>query len=83
MDFEIHEELKLLKNTVRTFVYRELIPIEMKAMDGPSLRQEIRAELERKAKELGLWLEGVPVCAKLDQEDPPCVSGPPGVVRAP
>ena len=28
MDFELSEELKLLKHTVRTFVDRELIPIE-------------------------------------------------------
>ena len=56
MDFELPEELKLLKNTVRTFVDRELITIEMQAMDGPAMRPEVRAGLERKAKELGLWL---------------------------
>jgi acyl-CoA dehydrogenase len=60
MDFELPEELKLLKNTVRTFVDRELIPIEMTSMDGPSLRADVRADLERKAKELGLWLLDVP-----------------------
>ena len=60
MDLELPEELKLLKQTVRTFVDRELIPIEMHSMDGSSLRPEIRADLERKAKELGLWLLDVP-----------------------
>src|SRR6476661_9244544 len=40
MDFELPEELKLLKNTVRTFVDRELIPVEMNAMDGPGMRGE-------------------------------------------
>ncbi len=60
MDFELPEELKLLKNTVRNFVDRELIPVEMHSMDGPSLRPEIRADLERKAKDLGLWLLDVP-----------------------
>ena len=60
MDFELPEELKLLKNTVRTFVDRELIPVEMHAMDGPDMRREICADLERKAKELGLWLLDVP-----------------------
>src|SRR5260370_42597378 len=60
MDFELPEELKLLKRTVRTFVDRELIPIEMNAMDGPALRADIRADLERKAKDLGLWLLDVP-----------------------
>src|SRR5262249_4870195 len=60
MDFELPEELKLLKRTVRTFVDRELIPIEMNAMDGPALRADVRADLERKAKDLGLWLLDVP-----------------------
>jgi acyl-CoA dehydrogenase len=60
MDFELPEELKLLQNTVRTFVDRELIPIEMTSMDGPDLRADVRADLERKAKALGLWLLDVP-----------------------
>lgn len=60
MNFELPEELRLLKNTVRQFVDRELIPIEMRAMDGPVLRPDIRADLERKAKGLGLWLLEVP-----------------------
>ena len=33
MDFELPEELRLLKQTVRTFVDRELIPVEM-TVDG-------------------------------------------------
>ena len=61
MDFELPEELKLLKHTVRTFVDRELIPIEMNTMDGPALRADVRADLERKAKDLGLWLLDVPM----------------------
>src|SRR5215470_10074525 len=60
MDIELPEELKLLKRTVKTFVDGELIPIEMKAMDGPALRADVRADLERKAKDLGLWLLDVP-----------------------
>ena len=60
MDFDLPEELKLLQHTVKTFVDRELIPIEMTAMDGPDLRADVRADLERKAKELGLWLLDVP-----------------------
>jgi acyl-CoA dehydrogenase len=61
MDFDLPEELRLLKKTVRQFVDREVIPIEMKSMDGPVLRQQIRADLESKAKTLGLWLLDVPV----------------------
>ena len=60
MDFELPEELRLLQKTVRDFVDRELIPIEMQAMDGPAMRPEIRAALERKAKDLGLWHLEVP-----------------------
>src|SRR6266849_4644382 len=60
MDLELPEELRLLKNTVRTFVDRELIPIEMTAMDGAVLRADIRADLEQKAKKIGLWLLDVP-----------------------
>lgn len=60
MDFELPEELRLLKRTVRDFVDRELIPIEMTAMDGPDLKPEVLATLEAKAKELGLWMFSVP-----------------------
>jgi acyl-CoA dehydrogenase len=60
MDFELPEELVLLQKTVRTFVDRELIPIEMTSMDGHKLRPDVRIELERKAKDLGLWLLDVP-----------------------
>ena len=60
MDFELPEELRLLKETVRTFVDRELIPIEMTSMDGASMRPDVRAALEDKAKKLGLWHLDVP-----------------------
>ena len=60
MDFELPEELRLLKKTVRNFVDKELIPIEMTSMDGPELKPEVCSRLEGKAKELGLWLLNVP-----------------------
>lgn len=60
MDFELPEELRLLQRTVRQFVDKELIPIEMDSMDGPVLRQDVREVLEGKAKALGLWLLDVP-----------------------
>jgi acyl-CoA dehydrogenase len=60
MDFELPEELKMLKETVRRFVDRELIPIEMESMDGPDLKPEVRAALEKRARELGLWLLDIP-----------------------
>ena len=60
MDFELPEELRMLQETVRKFVDRELIPIELRSMDGLDLKPEIRATLEAKARELGLWLLEVP-----------------------
>ena len=60
MDFELPEELRLLKDTVRNFVDRELIPIEMTSMAGADMRPEVRAPLEEKAKKLGLWHLDVP-----------------------
>ena len=38
MDLELPEELRLLQKTVKDFVDREIIPIEMDAMDGPVMR---------------------------------------------
>jgi acyl-CoA dehydrogenase len=55
MDFELPEDIRLLRETVRKFVDRELIPIEMHSMDGPDLKPEFRTSLEAKARELGLW----------------------------
>ena len=60
MDFELPEELRLLKQTVRNFVDRELIPIEMTSMDGAAMRPEVRSPLEEKARKLGLWHLDVP-----------------------
>src|SRR5262245_50556916 len=60
MDFELPQEIRILKDTMRRFVDRELIPIEMHAMDGPDLKPEIRRDLEAKTRELGLWLLEVP-----------------------
>jgi acyl-CoA dehydrogenase len=60
VQFDLPEEVRLLKDTVRRFVDRELIPIEMHAMDGPDMRPEIRAALEAKTREMGLWLLDTP-----------------------
>ena len=60
MDFELPQEIRMLKDTMRRFVDRELIPIEMNAMDGPDLKPDIRQQLEAKTRELGLWLLEVP-----------------------
>ncbi len=56
MDFELSEELRMLKDSVRRFVDRELIPLEGKGKNP----DEIRKTCQEKAKELGLWLFDVP-----------------------
>lgn len=60
MDFRLPEELQMLKETVRRFVDQELIPIEMHSCEGNELKPEIREKLEKKTKEMGLWLLDVP-----------------------
>ena len=60
MDFELPEETRALRDTLRKFVDRELIPHEQDSMDGLDLRKELRASLEKRAKEIGLWMLNVP-----------------------
>jgi acyl-CoA dehydrogenase len=60
MNFELPEEIRMLKDTVRKFVDRELIPIERTARDGHKLKPDVRAHLIAKAKELGLVGYDVP-----------------------
>ncbi|AMN41589.1 acyl-CoA dehydrogenase family protein [Rhodoplanes sp. Z2-YC6860] len=61
MDFELPEELKLMKEQLRRFVDREIIPIEREAYDGPDLKPDVRARLEAKTKEMGYWNISTPV----------------------
>jgi acyl-CoA dehydrogenase len=61
LNFELPDELRMLKETVGRFVDRELIPIEREVCVGNKIRPEMRESLEAKAKDLGLWLYDVPV----------------------
>lgn len=60
MDYQLPEEMRMLKETVRRFVDREIIPIEREAYDGHKLKPDVREKLEEKAKEIGLWQFDVP-----------------------
>ena len=60
LNFELPEEIRMLKDTVRKFVDRELIPIERTARINNKLKPEVRAHLAAKAKELGLAGYDVP-----------------------
>jgi len=57
MDFEISEELKLIRETARDFVKRGLLPLERDLLDSEhaTLSKEIMGELNKKAKEVGFW----------------------------
>jgi acyl-CoA dehydrogenase len=60
LNFDLPEEIRMLKETVRKFVDREMIPIERQTRDGHKLKPEMRAHLQAKAKELGLANYDVP-----------------------
>ena len=60
MDFELPEELRLLKATLRRFVDNELIPIERKTTDGEQIKPNYLSRFENRAKELGIWQLDVP-----------------------
>jgi acyl-CoA dehydrogenase len=60
LNFDLPEEIRMLRETVRRFVDRELIPIERTARENNKLKPELRAHLAAKAKELGLTGYDVP-----------------------
>lgn len=60
MDFQLPEDLRMMKETLRRFIDTEVIPIEREAYDGHEMVPEIRARLEARARELGIWMIDVP-----------------------
>jgi acyl-CoA dehydrogenase len=60
MDFELPEELKLLKDNLRKFVDKELIPLERDVVNDIKLQKELPKKLRPKAEALGLWQYDVP-----------------------
>lgn len=60
MDYELPEDLRMMKEQLRRFVDNEIIPIEREAYAGPDLKPHIRAELESKMREMGFWLINTP-----------------------
>lgn len=60
MDFSLTDEQKMIQKTVRSFVKKELIPLEADVLrnerDGkPGISEEKIAELRSKAKDMGFW----------------------------
>jgi acyl-CoA dehydrogenase len=60
LNFELPEEIRMLKEAVRKFVDREMIPIERTTRVNNKLKPEIKAELAKKAEALGLSNYDVP-----------------------
>jgi acyl-CoA dehydrogenase len=61
MDFNLPEELQMLKETVRRFVDKELIPLEREFRpEGEEMPERLLKPLQEKARAIGLWLLDVP-----------------------
>src|SRR5437660_5573337 len=60
MDFELPEELRILKAGLRRFVDAELIPIERETCVGETMKAEYLKKFEQRAKDLGIWQLDVP-----------------------
>src|SRR5262245_13542798 len=60
MDFELPEELGLLKDNVRRFVDRELIPLEREVVNDVAAQKALPERLRDTVEGLGLWLFDVP-----------------------
>ncbi|MBV8285689.1 MAG: acyl-CoA/acyl-ACP dehydrogenase [Hyphomicrobiales bacterium] len=50
MDFELPEELRILKATLRHFVDNELIPIERETPDGEQIEPQYLERFERRLR---------------------------------
>jgi acyl-CoA dehydrogenase len=60
MDFELPEEIKMVRETVRRFVDKELMPLEKSLPDLMDIPPDVRTQLEAKVKEMGFWAAAVP-----------------------
>jgi acyl-CoA dehydrogenase len=55
MNFEIPEELRLLRASARRFVQEELMPLERQYCNDADLPDEVRNTLQARARDLGFW----------------------------
>ena len=63
MDFDLPEETRMLQDTVRKFVEKELFPLETSLPDRPNsheLPADVKAPLMEKIRALGLWAMEAP-----------------------
>lgn len=60
MDFELSEEHRMLRDLVRTFVDKELIPLENAFGPRREIPPDVMHGLQAKTREMGLWMLDVP-----------------------
>ena len=60
MDFNLTEEQRLLVETIREFVQRELKPLEEGVETNGYLSDEVASEIQEKSKGLGLYAVNIP-----------------------
>jgi acyl-CoA dehydrogenase len=62
MDFQLPEELRMFKESLRKFVNNELIPIERQTItaEGEEVKPEFLGKLQKRARDLGIWMMEVP-----------------------
>jgi acyl-CoA dehydrogenase len=61
MDFELSLELRMLRDNLRRYVYKEMIPIERETTtEEEELKPEARVRFEKGMKDLGLWMFDIP-----------------------
>src|ERR1700684_1523834 len=62
MDFELPEELRIFKQSLRRFVDNEMIPIERETTlpGGEKLKPEYYERFCQRAKDLGFWKMDIP-----------------------
>jgi acyl-CoA dehydrogenase len=62
MDFNLPEEIQILKDTVRRFVDKELIPLEREYRHDSEMAmpEHLLKPLQEKTKAMGLWMLDVP-----------------------
>ncbi len=61
MDFELPEELQLIKKTVRDFIDREVIPLEREYRpESEDMPEHLLKPLQEKTKTMGFWQLDVP-----------------------
>jgi acyl-CoA dehydrogenase len=60
MDFQIPEELRMLRDSTRRFVEEELLPLEAEHAQQHDIPDALRARLQARAQALGFWAFDLP-----------------------